>query len=226
MTRPHHGYVPARIIAATLTTLAVALGAAAGLVPANAVTTASASGAVPDAARTHRVHVRPVDATGRLRPGYHVTDRHGRANCLLGGIAVGTAYRCFAGNVIYDPCWLQADRTHVVCLVTPWRHGVVRLHVTRGVDGSHGPAPVRSWALRLADGTRCVRVQGATGVVDGRAISYICTDDTTVLLGEADTSGDGWRIRTAVDPSGGYDYTAAGFQPVDTSYVGRRSLRP
>ena len=177
---------------------------------------------------TTTVHVRPVDAAGHLRPGYHVTHRHGRTHCLLGAIAVGTAYRCFSGNNhIYDPCWVQAGGTdHVLCLRDPWRHGVVRLHVTRGFDGSYGTAPVSSWALRLAAGPRCVRVQGAAGVVGGRGISATCLDGTTVLLGEADTSGDVWRIRAARDPSGGYDYAAIGFRSIGRSYVGRPSLRP
>ena len=208
-------------IAATVAAVALALAPVPGLA-------AAAPQAATAAGGTATVRVRPVDAAGHLRPGYHVTHRHGRTHCLLGAIAVGTAYRCFAGNNhIYDPCWVQAGGTHhVVCLRDPWRHGVVRLHVTRGFDGSYGPAPVQPWALRLADGPRCVRVQGAAGVVDGRGISATCLDGKTVLLGEPDTSGDVWRIRAAEDASGGYDYTATGFQPVRTAYVGRPSLRP
>jgi hypothetical protein len=217
--------VPARRIAATLVTAVLTLTAGPGLSPVPAAASPAAAAAGTES--TARVQVRPVDAAGQLRAGYHVTHRHGRAHCLLGAIAVGTAYRCFAGNDhIYDPCWLQADAAHVVCLAAPWRHGVVRLHVTRGFDGRYGSAPVRPWALRLTDGTGCVRVQGAAGVVGGRGISYTCRDGETVLLGEADTSDDVWRIRTAADPTGGYDYAATGFRPVDTAYVGRRSLRP
>ena len=221
-----------RLSRITAPLLAVAVGL--GVVSGQAATAATGANAAPAAAaaaaaqHTIRVEVRPVDGTGHLRAGYHVTRSHGHAQCLLGGIAVGTAYRCFAGNFIYDPCWLQAGGTHhVVCLRDPWRHGVVRLHVTRGFTGSAYPGASRHpWGIKLADGTRCVGSQGAAGLVDGRVISYFCLDGKTVLLANPDTSDALWRIRVARDSSGGYDYRTLGFQAVDRTYVGRRSLRP
>jgi hypothetical protein len=210
--------VHARRIATTLAAVVLGLTAVPAAVPAGAAATF-----------TTQVGIRPVDADGHLRPGYHVTRHHGRASCLLGGIAVGTAYRCFAGNDhIYDPCWLQAGGTdHVLCLVTPWRQGVVRLHVTRGFDGSPRAAlPRHPWGMQLADGTRCVGSQGAAGAVGGRGISYLCLDGETVLLGDPDISDPLWRIRAARDEAGGFHYEAIGFQAVDRTYVGKRSLRP
>jgi hypothetical protein len=227
MTPPHHVAVPARKIAATLTAAVISLTAGPGLSPVPAA--ASPADGTVTTARTDQVHVRPVDAAGHLRTGYHVTHHHGRAHCLLGGIAVRTAYRCFAGNDrIYDPCWLQAGGTHhVLCLRDPWRHDVVRLHVTRGFVGGYGEVlPKHPWGIRLADGTRCIGSQGAAGAVDGLGISYLCLDGRTVLLENPDTSDPLWRIRVARDPAGGYDYQLVGFEAIDTTYVGRRSLRP
>lgn len=211
-----------RLAAAALaTTLGVAI------VPGPAVagaTTAPAAGR-----HTTSVHVRPVDGTGHLRSGYRVTGHHGRASCLLGGIAVGSAYRCFTGDhFIFDPCWVQAGGTHhVLCLVTPWRHSVVRLHVTRGFTGSARPElPRHPWGIQLADGTRCVGSQGASGTVHGRGVSYRCLDDATLLLEDPDTSGARWRIRVARYETGGAGPVSVGFEPIDSTYVGRPSLRP
>lgn len=219
---------PRRIAAVLVPTLVAALTAAGGVTSSAPAAAAQASARAVQ--QTTHVHVRPVDRTGHLKTGYHVTANHGRTRCMLGGIAVGTAYRCFAGNnYIFDPCWLQAGGTHhVVCLRDPWRHGVVRLHVTRGFLGDHyGPVLKKHpWGIQLVDGTRCIGSQGAAGTVGSLGISYICLDRKTVLLEDPDTSDPLWRIRVARDPSGGYDYHLVGYQAIHRTYAGRRSLKP
>ena len=197
-----------------------------------AVTLAVAFGAAPLAAsaatapsRTSRVEVRPVDAQGHLLAGYRVGHEFGRAHCLRGGIADNQAYRCFAGNEIFDPCWVQDSATaHVICLRDPWHHTVARLRVTKGFDNGYAGGPSRSpWAIRLVSGPRCVGVQGASGAVAGHGISYVCLDGKTVLLDEPDMAHSLWTIRVARD-TGGYHYRRIGRHAIAAAYFGRRSL--
>ena len=74
--------------------------------------------------RRHAVYLRPVDANGHLQPGYQITKRHGHANCLASSEATGNAYRCFAGHIVYDPCWVEGTKTFVICLAAPWSYRV------------------------------------------------------------------------------------------------------
>jgi hypothetical protein len=55
------------------------------------------------------IHLRPVTASGQLRAGYTITDRRSHASCQAGSEATGDAYRCFAGNGVFDPCWVTTD---------------------------------------------------------------------------------------------------------------------
>ena len=110
--------------------LSVAVAAAAPLTAAQAATQvpAAASSAQP----TLMQHIRPVDRTGHLLPGYSITARHRGAHCSAGSDAIGgDGYRCFAGKFIYDPCWVGAHKSFVYCLEAPWSFNVVRLHVLK-----------------------------------------------------------------------------------------------
>jgi hypothetical protein len=212
------------LLLALLTAAVLLPGAAAGAATHHSASRHPASGA---AAATSTVHVRPLDASGRLKPGYHVAHRFGRTSCFLGGIADGAAYRCFAGNnAILDPCWREsATSLYLDCLVTPWRHAVVRLHATKGIDDSGGALHnARPWAVRLHDGTRCVGSQGAAGAVGGLGISFFCLHTTTVLVGDIDRSGSVWRIRVARTSDGGRHYRLGSPHRISRAYVGEPSL--
>jgi hypothetical protein len=210
----------------TLTTVLCVLGTTGALL-AGAASARPQPGHVHAAAATQVVRLRPVDAKGHLRAGYTITQHHGRAHCVLGSAATGTAYRCFAGNEILDPCWVQAGsgHSHVICLGLPWVHHVSRLHVTKGYDNSVQPSPAhRPWGLRLTSGTRCAGVQGATGTVHGRPITFFCPHSTLMLLGEPDRSQPRWTIRTARSTHDGLD-KPSGRKAIATAYFGRPSLQ-
>jgi hypothetical protein len=212
----------------TLTILTTVLG----VVGSTAALLVGAASARPQPVRAHAaaatqvVRLRPVDAHGHLRAGYTITHRHGRAHCVLGSEAIGAAYRCFAGDAIFDPCWVQAgaDHSHVICLGLPWTHDVFRVHVTRGYDNSvpatraHYP-----WGLRLTRGTRCARVQGATGRVHGRPVTYFCPHSKLMLLGEPNRSKPQWTIRTARPTHDGLDQPS-GRKAISKAFFGRPSL--
>jgi hypothetical protein len=210
----------------TLTTLLCVLGTT-GAVLAGAASARPHPGRAPAAPATRVVRLRPVDAKGRLRAGYTITHRFGRAHCLLGSEATGTAYRCFAGNAILDPCWVPAgaDHNHVICLGLPWSHHVSRVHVTRGYDNSVPATPAHQpWGVRLSGGTRCARVQGATGTVHGRPVTYFCPHSKLMLVGEPDRSHSRWTIRTARATHDGLD-RPSGRRAIATVYFGRPSLQ-
>jgi hypothetical protein len=212
-----------RRVLTTLTILLTVVGTSATLLMGAG---SAAPGARHAAAATHVVRVRPVDTTGHLRPNYHVARRlKAHAHCALGSEATGNAYRCFAGNTILDPCWVQAgsSHSHVLCLTAPWSHAAIRLHVTK-YDNSTMVSPSREpWGIRLANGTRCALVQGASSVVHGRRLSYFCQNSKTVLLGNPNRSKPVWRIHTGRSNKHGH-VKATGRKAIETAYFGRATL--
>jgi hypothetical protein len=159
-------------------------------------------------ARTHVITYSPFAAGAGLKAGLTATPAYG-GSCDSGSFVVPgtTVFRCFAGVVIRDPCYLDAasstpERSVVVCVAAPWEASVVRLRVSSPLNGSYGARPGgQPWALRLASGRRCVHVAGATTVVRGRRLSYGCGGHR-VLFGSPARGGATWRIRQARSPGG------------------------
>jgi hypothetical protein len=161
--------------------------------------------AAPAAARAATVVVAysPFAPTGALAAGLHAAPRFG-GTCSTGSFVVSNpaVFRCFAGDTIYDPCYLDAaasnaQRAVVDCVDSPWATNVVRLRLAAAPDPAFGaPAGGPPWALRLASGRRCVFAAGATSVVDGRRLNYVC-DSGRVLFGSPDVTTPTWRIRQA-----------------------------
>jgi hypothetical protein len=155
----------------------------------------------------------PFAADGTLRPGLRATAAFG-GTCDTGSFVVAGAFRCSAGTVIRDPCYLDAaqstaQRTVVVCAADPWSSAVVRLRLTQAPKADHGAPPGGPpWALTLASGRRCVFASGATSVVAGRRLSYVC-GRARVLFGRPDDSAPTWRIRQATSAGGAHRRTVA-----------------
>ena len=103
------------------------------------------------------------------------TERRGSCNSGSFVNPRSDAWRCFVGNRIYDPCFENpVYEREVICVASPWvRTGVV-------VRSRLDPAdryPIRgfrAWALRLKNGRGCVFVSGASSVVMGRRLNYVC----------------------------------------------------
>lgn len=108
----------------------------------------------------------PIDAT-----------RHGY--CWTGSIALDAprAYRCMAHNQILDPCFVPSGGTHsfAVCVEAPWTKGT-KLVLNRPLPRSGNTGPARpGWALKLANGDRCVAITGMVPFVDNIPMNYQCT---------------------------------------------------
>jgi hypothetical protein len=176
-------------------------------------------------APTTVTHLRPVSASGNLLPGYSITKHRGHAHCSAGSEATGNAYRCFAGNRVYDPCWVQHTNSLVVCLSAPWDFGVVQLSVKHYDNGGRTTKPAKlAWGVQDSSGVQCELAQGATTSISGKRLDYFCAHVKYVLYGNADRSGRVWTIRKAT-PTGGGHYKKAGRVKLTRAWFGRASRK-
>jgi hypothetical protein len=94
------------------------------------------------------------------------------------------AWRCTAGNFIYDPCFsISGSSQAVICDTSPLsdRTGF-KLNLTEPLPGRGTVSPVKSaWAFELADGTICTFLGGATAAFEGKRINYSCSDGWYIL---------------------------------------------
>jgi hypothetical protein len=164
-------------------------------------------------AATRLINTRPVTARSEPRSGLTIRVAAQHATCEAGSDSVGNAYRCFAGNEIYDPCW--ADETpgrapSVLCQSAPWQHTLIRLRLTAGLppflSAPQPPELGDPWGVQLTDGTRCLAAQGAHGTAFGKVIEYSCENSSLVLLGTMSVSHGVGRFETAI-----YDQTQRTF---------------
>jgi hypothetical protein len=175
---------------------------------------------------TQIVRVSPVDAAGKLKPGYTVTATYPGTNCSAGSDTGANAYRCFAGNTVYDPCWLDTDdaTNHtVVCLLQPWSTKVTRITVPQ-IDGGFGsPVTQAPLGVQLSDGEHCIALQGARSDFNGRVIDFSC--DHALVLRPLHTQGQVWLADTATGAlATGVTHTAGPTMPVTTAWVAAPSL--
>lgn len=147
-------------------------------------------------------YVAPVDANGDPIEGLTIT-RTVRGHCETGSDSVpGPTYRCFFGNYIEDPCW--ADVTNpgsVLCMTQPWSNTAVRIY-TSDLEYSAAPVPRRlgyPWGVELADGERCLAVQGAHDQFRGHVVDYSCGIDYVgrVLLRGMHFTRPNWSFDSA-----------------------------
>jgi len=145
----------------------------------------------------------PTEIVQYVPPDVPKNDRSG--SCWTNSIAAprGDAWRCMAGNEIFDPCF--ASGPAVVCDANPamGKQGF-RLVLEKPLPSP--PAAVSGdsntgWLIQLADGTICNRATGARGMVDGQMTTYYCTsknpDDSSAVLGEL-RAGTVWTAEVAV----------------------------
>jgi hypothetical protein len=126
--------------------------------------------------------------------------------CWTGSIAIDRpdAYRCMAGNEIYDPCLADRIEGYVVCNPNPAKGNPgTRMKLTKVLPAPEGQAGSLggTWLVELADGTTCMPITGARGEIEGKTVSYYCEGGqkgTEIdLLGDLDTSGPLWTAQKA-----------------------------
>ncbi len=107
----------------------------------------------------------------------------GRAgNCWTDSIAVSRrgAWRCMAGNEIFDPCFENSGLTNaVICGANPaaGKAGfVLKLTEPLPAPSSGAPSFLRPWMVKLADGTTCEILTGTISSVNGLDVPYDCSD--------------------------------------------------
>jgi hypothetical protein len=195
---------------------------------AAALLTACTSAQVTRPARdvTRQVHVAPVGPGGTVAGGFRVTKVAGQAACEPGSEAIGQAYRCFAGNAVYDPCWAEkAARPTVLCLPEPWSGSATRLSVS-GPLGAIPPQPggtSEPWGVELTGGQRCILLQGAHSAFDGQVIEYYCGPQLSLLRGLVRTAPL-WHVHSVVDKAG--HQTAGPVQMVTIAWFGTADSVP
>jgi hypothetical protein len=112
-----------------------------------------------------------------FRPGQATPAKTVSGSCWTSSIAVSArlAYRCLAANQILDPCFVTSRKARAAdCYASPWARPV-RLRLTSKVPAPAPPLPGRHpWAIRLADGTRCVAIGGTVQIVGNVALTFSC----------------------------------------------------
>lgn len=164
---------------------------------------ASGSSGEQASQRTKIVDVSPVTSGDTVAAGYRTTSTATGATCEPGSEAIGQAYRCFAGNTVYDPCWsLRARTPTVLCLPAPWSHGAARLSVSSPLAAIPNEGGIgEPWGVQLRDGKRCLLAQGAHAEFGGTVIDFYCGASLSLLRGLS-KSGGSWTGRSVIDKSG------------------------
>ncbi len=116
------------------------------------------------------------------------------------------AWRCTAGDDVYDPCFEGIARTdEVACAETPFSTSVVLIRLAKPLEGrakaftrwlDRKGAP---WGLRLAGGDKCVFATGAPYLIDGKRLNYAC-ERSGWVAGVPDRAVDLWTVKTLADP--------------------------
>lgn len=154
---------------------------------------------VPLATADAIVHlVRPFDGAGRLKASLRVVGQ-ASGTCPSASYATGRsdAYRCFAGSLIQDPCFVDESRQtrQLVCMNSPVGRDVTLLTLQRSLPQ---PSNVsiglgQPWALTLATGETCGIEGGATLSVGTLRLNYGCTRGVSVY-GNVDKGRTHWTV--------------------------------
>lgn len=152
-----------------------------------AVGLAAASASSAGAATTTATYT-PFAPDGTLLPGLSVSEdvsgQCGEEGDWASTVNPG-AYRCstdrdLAGGAnLLDPCFSEPpgdgtdEAESVVCPGSPTSRRVVRIRTGFIAPISSSPDRV-PWALQIAGGRTCVLTSGASSVVRGRRVNYVC----------------------------------------------------
>jgi len=130
--------------------------------------TTSSAGTPPGGVRTtlpdtQEVAYYPFTPLGTADPSLAIT-RTVSGTCTADGVAGADSYRCFAqpSGEIFDPCFSPPRATSgpLLCVAAPNVTDIVEFDVGQ-LPSASPRAPLRLWAMELADGQVCVLVDAA-----------------------------------------------------------------
>ena len=128
----------------------------------------------------------PYTASGKLTV---AVVRRTEGSCWSTSLAdpTSTAFRCFAGNQILDPCFARPNtardqRGTVACIADPWSEATV-LTLTKALPTAAFTTH-RVWSFVRSDGATCVAATGTVPAVAGRNLDYNCSDHTFAALND------------------------------------------
>jgi hypothetical protein len=118
-----------------------------------------------------------------------------KGNCDMGESAAldrADAWRCAAGNIIYDPCFSsKAHATSVICDASPLKPVGITLKLSKPLPTHAAAHGNQAWFIKLGDGTNCSFLTGATGAVSEQRLNYGCTNQN-YILGSPEQQGKLW----------------------------------
>jgi hypothetical protein len=118
--------------------------------------------------RTHRVVVRPIDASGHARPAYSVTRFRGvKVTCDESATSAvdDGIYTCYPAAEYLPACW-KAHHHTVLCLRDARTTRLARFRWTGTLGTATAPKRPSPIDLDLAGGQKCsIRVGGAWGIL-------------------------------------------------------------
>ncbi|HEY1428334.1 MAG TPA: hypothetical protein VGF18_02095 [Candidatus Tumulicola sp.] len=149
----------------------------------------------------------PWTPAGTIKANMRVVERVS-GNCWTESLATsrGDAYRCMAGNSIYDPCFAQgAHPKTVACANDPFSNKIALFKLLKPLP--FAPTPMtqslqphnQPFGIILADGDKCVFVTGATDAVNGDRLNYACGRDGWII-GTPSHSNGVWTAQTVQWP--------------------------
>ncbi len=149
----------------------------------------------------------PWTASG-LQGGFGISVRV-RGLCWTHAIATTRpdAWRCTAGNDIYDPCFVNPEhRDEVVCAETPFSRSLVFIRLSKALSERNGAMTHwlqhkgQPWAVRLDNGDKCAVITGATDVVAGRRLNYACVRSGWIAGFPDRAAGTIWTAQVVPNP--------------------------
>jgi hypothetical protein len=149
-------------------------------------------------------------ASSGLRHGFLVSGKV-RGSCRMHSLVSERpdAWRCNAGDDMYDPCFARSPHTYtVVCAEGAFSKRITLMTVaapltdTVKLTGELWGLRLRGapWGLRLIGGDTCVFAQGATDAVAGVRLNYACAKSGWII-GVPNRSTELWTARTVDWPS-------------------------
>jgi hypothetical protein len=161
------------------------------LVAAALVATASA------ASHTKAVIYHAFTASGT--PAIHVSKTvNGDCNGGANETNRNDAWRCFAGNFVYDPCFSSAKAAGIVlCPRRPWGSSGVEIKLSQSLSGGHTKKPSTEglpWAMQTTSGLKCV-FQGMGPFVSTTVFADYACQGGTWLWNKPNRGSQPWTIK-------------------------------